>query len=52
MHMITISFILVLIALFLIVNSGTMPSPNRSVCNVLLIVAAALYVYGSYFLIR
>lgn len=50
--MTTIAIILIIITIFLIINSGPMPNPNRWICNILLGLATLLWLYGSYGLPR
>jgi hypothetical protein len=46
--MLLIAFILIVIVLFLLVNSRPEPQPNRWICNVLLAFAVVLYVWATF----
>ena len=43
-----IAFILLAIVLFLIINSGPTPQPNRWICNVLLAIAVVLELWEDF----
>jgi hypothetical protein len=50
--MIVISWVLIMVVLFLIINGGTLANPIKWICNAALTVAILIYLYSTYGLPR